>query len=94
MTLPAASGRHLSMFEKWPKMPHVTALFALTIVQCSIKPNAVSKASSNLSSEEYRQRLRTKRRGVSPSQTWWWASCYEYHIATNNKLFKRLTFFF
>ena len=37
---------------------------------------AVSKASSNFSSEEYRQRLlRLKRRGVSPSHTLRWASC-------------------
>ena len=48
-------------------MPHPTAVFALSIMQCSIKPNAVSKASSNFSSEEYRQCFRTKRRGVSPS---------------------------
>ena len=67
MTSPAASGRHLSRFEKRPKMPHPTALFALSIMQCGIKPNAVSKASSNLSSEEYMQHVRTKLRGVSPS---------------------------
>ena len=45
MTSPAASGRHLSRLEKRPKMPHPTALLALSIMQCGIKPNAVSKAS-------------------------------------------------
>ena len=34
-----------------------------------IKYNAVSNTSSNFSNEEYRQRFRTKRRGVSPSPT-------------------------
>ena len=33
MTSPAASGRHLSKFEKRPKMPHPTALFALSLMQ-------------------------------------------------------------
>ena len=28
MTSPAASGRYLSRFEKLPKMPYLTALFA------------------------------------------------------------------
>ena len=37
--------------------------------------SAVSKANSNFSSEEYRQRFRIKRRGVSPSPTIRWASC-------------------
>ena len=42
-----------------------------------IKVNAVLKASSNFSSLEYRQRFRIKWRGVSPSPTLWWASCYQ-----------------
>ena len=58
-----------------PKMPHPMTLFALSIMQCSIEPNAVSKASSNFSSKKYRQRFGTKRRGVSYSPTLWWASC-------------------
>ena len=36
---------------------------------------AVSKSSSNFAREVYRQRLRLKRRGVSPTHTLWWASC-------------------
>ena len=36
-----------------------------------IKSNAVLKASSNFSSEEYRQRFRFKRRGISPGLTIW-----------------------
>ena len=44
VTLLAASGRYLSRFEKRPKMPHPTSLFALSIMQCQL-----SKASSNLS---------------------------------------------
>ena len=51
------------------------ALFALSIMQRDNKPNVVSKASSNLSSEKYLQRFRTKWRSVSPSPTLWWASC-------------------
>ena len=34
MTSPAASGRHLSKFVKRPKMPHPTALFAFSLMQC------------------------------------------------------------
>ena len=34
MTSPVVSGRHLSTFEKRPKMPHPTALFALSLIQC------------------------------------------------------------
>ena len=34
MTLLAASGRHWSNFEKQPKMPHPTAFFALSLMQC------------------------------------------------------------
>ena len=30
----AASGRHLSKFEKRPKMPHPMTLFALSLMQC------------------------------------------------------------
>ena len=37
--------------------------------------DGVSKASSNFSSEEYRHRFRIKWPGVSPSPTFWWASC-------------------
>ena len=40
------------------------------------KCTAASKAYSNLSSEEYRQRFRIKLRGVSPSPALWRASCY------------------
>ena len=47
MTSPAAFVRHLSKFEKRPKMPHPNGFVC-------IKSNAVSKASSNFSSEEYR----------------------------------------
>ena len=36
----------------------------------------LSKVSSNFSTEEYRQRFRIKRRGVSPSSTLCWASCF------------------
>ena len=35
-----------------------------------------TKASSYISTEEYRRRFRIKRRGVSPSPTFWWASCF------------------
>ena len=38
-------------------------------LSCYITSNAVSKASSNFSSEEYLQRVRIKRRGVSPNLT-------------------------
>ena len=41
-----------------------------------IKCNSVSMASSNFSNQEYWQRFRIKRRGVSPSPTVWWASCF------------------
>ena len=34
MTSPAASGRHLSRFEQRPKMPCLTALFSLSLMQC------------------------------------------------------------
>ena len=34
MTSPAASGHHLSKFEKRPEMPHPTALFAINQMQC------------------------------------------------------------
>ena len=34
MMSPAASDRHLSGFEKRPKMPHPTTLFALSLVHC------------------------------------------------------------
>ena len=44
-----------------------------------IKSNAVSKASSNFWSEEYRQRYGLKWRGVSPSSILGWASLF--HIA-------------
>ena len=33
-TLPAASGPHLSEFEKRPKLLHATALFAFSLMQC------------------------------------------------------------
>ena len=84
MTSPAASSRHLSRFEKRTKMPHATALFALSIMQCGIKPNAVLKASSNLLSEEYRQRFRTKRPGAPYSLTLWWASCSKISLSTRS----------
>ena len=41
-----------------------------------IKSTAVSKASSNFSREEYRQRFRIKGRDVSPSPILWWAYCW------------------
>ena len=34
MTSPAASGQHLSKFEKRAKIPHPTALFAFNLMQC------------------------------------------------------------
>ena len=37
MTSPDASGRHLSKFERGPKMPHPTALFAINLMQCQIR---------------------------------------------------------
>ena len=36
MSSPVASGRHLSKFEKRPKMPRPTALFSLNLMQCQI----------------------------------------------------------
>ena len=38
----------------------------------AIKYNALSKASSNFSSDEYRHRFRIKRHRISPSPTLWW----------------------
>ena len=61
ITLSATSGWHFSKFEK-------TAENAATDGFIYIKSNAGSKASSNFSSEEYRQRFRIKRRDVSPSR--------------------------
>ena len=37
---------------------------------------ATSKVSPNFSSEEYRWSFRIKRRGVPPSPTLWWDSCF------------------
>ena len=37
MTSPA-SGRHISKFEKRPKMPHSTALFEFSLMQCQRRP--------------------------------------------------------
>ena len=53
----------------------------------------MSKASSNFSSEEYRQRFRTKRGGVSASPALRWASCSNFAIATYSLLVDGLIFF-
>ena len=48
----------------WPRITHF-AICPGTLKFFCTKCNAVSKASPNFSSEEYRQRFRIKRRGVS-----------------------------
>ena len=70
MTPAAASSHHWSKFEKQPKMLHLSALFALSLMH-------VSQASSNFSSvcEKYRQCFHIKWRGVSPSPTLWRVAC-------------------
>ena len=45
-----------------PTLPFVPDRLGCSFIKC----NAVSKASSNFSGHEYRQRLRTIQRGVSP----------------------------
>ena len=48
------------------------------------KCTPASKASSNFSNEEYRKSFRIKWRGVPPSPTLWWASCYAFTLCSDN----------
>ena len=52
MTSQAAPGRHLSRLEKRQKMPHPTAVFALSTYN-AVLHYVGSNASSNFAREEY-----------------------------------------
>ena len=69
-----ASGWHLSRLKKRPKT-HPTALFALSLMQCQRRLEFLKWRISV---------FRIKQRGVSPSPTLWWASCWH----TNTSLTK------
>ena len=81
MASPAPSGRlqtAITYFRKVRKTDPKCRKRLITRKWCEMlqkKCTAASKASSNLSSEEYWLSFRIKRHGVSPNPTLWRASC-------------------